>query len=1053
MSFATTSSIKMASSVAKLTRKQLVALLKEHKGKDLPSEYDPPSSVVICLPTLCSYIPRETSIAFGLRSCHQCDIFRGLMDVHGRYKNKDQQQFSRRYSCQSPGCIIRLSLVAPAVPLTPSTVGNNDSQDSMQSSSTAYSMSLRKRKVGHVYSVPDSDASDIDEEPPCFKRIVKHVVHVLPDNEVNEQDTSNVNLPPTTTTTTAETSTSTITTNEPPVIVTGSPAIPVPNAAEFETISHHIHIQTDAPKTIDISTQTPILGHTLISTSLAPRWKRQIGRTLAAKLLKAVKEEDQTDKHNATKSKRKVNIDLLSQVIWYATGFAYITRQTKTRANGIVLSLFRKFIQWKPDLFHEAVLAESRQFLRREVFNPWKFQKSIDTNAAGGLNYESCNSIRKDVEELGANRIGTIPHGNTISLYARLLEKHAVEDHGLSINVEKTTHGPSLYFDLDNFLRMILVGFGLDKYAQTGSGHKPVMIAHTLDGAMLTSHLGHVTAGIKIVDPRATDPVTGLPILGSGGLFQTRDLCFPTNIVFGKDCKSLYADCFADFHSKFNGGLLIPATVDSPELSNFLVISPQDMSSIWKTTGLGGGSFNKKQFCYACMCDNDLISVFTSGAERCDTCKRLNIDSCFCHPVNDRSFLEDTSLLLQEYIQSALDEGFQKLEDFITANTKININPFTTNRQSNKNHIDFVPTCDSEVLNSNNLLKTELRLRIKGKEELKSVLDGNMAFRRSKLKSLIATESKITLARKTIQRQDMIPNIAEKVLAEEAVPCILRMEMRISEKLYWSLLSMGLDRYQDGESKVRKLLIEKVTECMKTMVLGNEDNGTEYQWKFPLKDGGKKVEPKSMTGVHSRRCVMGIKTLAAIIFDPKMDEKSKDTRSTEQTRQKNALLLEKWEQLMDTYLPMMSLIRKHEDFSDSEIDQLHVLTSSFMSQWVDLFQGQSITNYIHMIGAGHLTYFLTKYRNLYKYSQQGWEAYNQKLKYFYFHNTNHGGCGGNKPGAVSGDHVMPLMKMVQRSVMWTLGFGDTFFRGTVAKTFQEDNESVTVEDETMTGVI
>jgi hypothetical protein len=104
-------------------------------------------------------------------------------------------------------------------------------------------------------------------------------------------------------------------------------------------------------------------------------------------------------------------------------------------------------------------------------------------------------------------------------------------------------------------------------------------------------------------------------------------------------------------------------------------------------------------------------------------------------------------------------------------------------------------------------------------------------------------------------------------------------------------------------------------------------------------------------------------------------------------------------------------------------------------------KGDSITNYIHMLGAGHLVYFISKYRNLYKFSQQGWEAMNQKLKYFYFHNTNHGGCGGRQPGALAGDHVLPLMRLMQRSIMWDLGLGDAFFRSEVVTTFQQVDET------------
>ena len=78
---------------------------------------------------------------------------------------------------------------------------------------------------------------------------------------------------------------------------------------------------------------------------------------------------------------------------------------------------------------------------------------------------------------------------------------------------------------------------------------------------------------------------------------------------------------------------------------------------------------------------------------------------------------------------------------------------------------------------------------------------------------------------------------------------------------------------------------------------------------------------------------------------------------------------------------------------------------------------------------------MEKHRNLYKFSQQGWEALNQKIKHFYFHNTNHGGSKGNggksadEPIVVTGDHIKPIMRMLSRYIiiLWRLGLGDIFF--------------------------
>lgn len=126
---------------------------------------------------------------------------------------------------------------------------------------------------------------------------------------------------------------------------------------------------------------------------------------------------------------------------------------------------------------------------------------------------------------------------------------------------------------------MLLKGYGLDGMAETGSKAKPVLLSSTLDGAQLTNNLGQVVAGVKIVDPRATDPATGLP------------LCL----------YSITLDCFNEVFVSFNGQLKVPAEFGLPELSNFDVNSPQDLTSGRKATGLGGGSANSRYPCMACI--------------------------------------------------------------------------------------------------------------------------------------------------------------------------------------------------------------------------------------------------------------------------------------------------------------------------------------------------------------------------------------------------------------------------------------------------------------------
>ena len=70
-----------------------------------------------------------------------------------------------------------------------------------------------------------------------------------------------------------------------------------------------------------------------------------------------------------------------------------------------------------------------------------------------------------------------------------------------------------------------------------------------------------------------------------------------------------------------------------------------------------------------------------------------------------------------------------------------------------------------------------------------------------------------------------------------------------------------------------------------------------------------------------------------------------------------------------------------------------------------------------MIGAGHFLYYLRKWRNLYRYSQHGWEALNSQIKTVYFRRTQHGG---HKGGSEFNSKVEPIARWVQRSLFGRL---------------------------------
>jgi hypothetical protein len=84
------------------------------------------------------------------------------------------------------------------------------------------------------------------------------------------------------------------------------------------------------------------------------------------------------------------------------------------------------------------------------------------------------------------------------------------------------------------------------------------------------------------------------------------------------------------------------------------------------------------------------------------------------------------------------------------------------------------------------------------------------------------------------------------------------------------------------------------------------------------------------------------------------------------------------------YQSVIEMMCKKEDFLDKEIDIFDDVCYKFYVGWLKIANGRDgITNYIHMFGAGHLTYYLKHYHNLNWYSQQGWESMNSLLKTFF----------------------------------------------------------------------
>ena len=129
----------------------------------------------------------------------------------------------------------------------------------------------------------------------------------------------------------------------------------------------------------------------------------------------------------------------------------------------------------------------------------------------------------------------------------------------------------------------------------------------------------------------------------------------------------------------------------------------------------------------------------------------------------------------------------------------------------------------------------------------------------------------------------------------------------------------------------------------------------------------------------------------------------------------------KWKSCINLYTKVIEVLRQKEDLTDSEIDDFQILADEFLKLWLELHGRDGVTNYFHMIGSGHLKYYLKIWRNLYRFSQKGWENMNSLIRRFYFRRTQKGGYTGKKD-VTNSSKAVPIAKWIQRTLMWKTGY-------------------------------
>jgi len=236
------------------------------------------------------------------------------------------------------------------------------------------------------------------------------------------------------------------------------------------------------------------------------------------------------------------------------------------------------------------------------------------------------------------------------------------------------------------------------------------------------------------------------------------------------------------------------------------------------------------------------------------------------------------------------------------------------------------------------------------------------------------------------------------------IPCFLHHNNRVVEKIVQQLLVAGLGRCDEkaDKEKFAKLVKEVIDrDIYKRSLKHINDSG---RFKFPLTEDGK-LDDISLSNSEARAFASGFKHLVKVCLDAYDDDEYK------------ALWLDCCQRfnVVAEYLD----VKYHFEWDD--ICNFQLEADKWCDVYLRLTGRDGMMNYIHLLYTGHYSYFLEKYGNLYRYSQQGWENLNSRVKRNYHHNTKKGG------GRDGSSKLLPVMYTLVREVLWRFGYLDGLF--------------------------
>jgi hypothetical protein len=229
---------------------------------------------------------------------------------------------------------------------------------------------------------------------------------------------------------------------------------------------------------------------------------------------------------------------------------------------------------------------------------------------------------------------------------------------------------------------------------------------------------------------------------------------------------------------------------------------------------------------------------------------------------------------------------------------------------------------------------------------------------RLQLRDILQLEQELT--RMTMHMRDQRFNSthasAKAVPLERLIICVLHCPMRTHEKVLTLLLQQACHNRLPNKSVP---ILDEIVVILRR--LGKLKDTWNYEWL----SGAKCVSKVKLHWDQSKRIFTedNMPSLVAII--------SLAIRAEEQYA---------WITFMQQYIKLIHLMTVSRDFTKEDIDQLEVYCDRTYTLLVTHCGGQAaVTNYFHYIGAGHLVWMCRAYGNIWRYCNEGVEAFNKCL--------------------------------------------------------------------------